>query len=175
MTEQRKNLDADTVVASSRKIAENLSKLGAFRSAQTVSLYLAIGNEVDLEALSALCWAQGKQVVIPVFNTETNGYELAEWNPETLLATGKYGIREPRDPMTMPLETVDFMAVPGLAFDRHGNRLGRGGGHYDRLMAGFEGFSAGAAYGFQIVDAIPVDPHDIPLDAVVTESDFFKV
>jgi 5-formyltetrahydrofolate cyclo-ligase len=73
------------------------------------------------------------------------------------------------------MESIELMAVPGVAFDRNGNRLGRGGGYYDRLLAGFSGLSAGVSFDFQLFPQIPSEPHDIPVDTIVTEFGIINV
>ena len=67
------------------------------------------------------------------------------------------------------------MVVPGVAFDRTGNRLGRGGGYYDRFLSGFQGVTAAVAFSFQLLDQIPIEKHDIPVDLVVTPQNILKV
>lgn len=172
---KRALLDPHWVAAASAQIVQNICCLEEFRSAQTVAIYMAIPGEVDLSSLVPLCRAQGKRTCIPVFNRATKQYDLAEWSEETRFSTGYFGIREPVSPVLAPVHSIDFMAVPGVAFDRIGNRLGRGGGHYDRLLAGFGGFAAAVAFGFQLVPAVPAEPHDRPVAAIVTESAIFEV
>lgn len=88
--------------------------------------------------------------------------------------TGRFGIKEPSP--SSPVISVDELAgvlVPGLAFDREGRRLGRGRGFYDRTLSGYRGLSVGVAYALQIVDRVPVDSWDLPVNAVVTEESVF--
>lgn len=87
---------------------------------------------------------------------------------------GHYGIREPIDPVFLPLEAIDVMIIPGVAFDARGNRLGRGGGYYDRLLAAFDGFTAGVAFAFQLVPCVPTEPHDRSVQVVVTETNSYN-
>ena len=173
--QQRKLLEPDVVEASSRRIVKKLFSMEAFLSASTVALYLSAGNEVKLEELFLRCWKLGKRTMVPVLNTKKKAYEMAFRTRETILRTGRYGIREPENPEPGTLEEIDLIVVPGIAFDHKGNRLGRGGGHYDRLLNGFSGCSMGVAYDFQLVETLPVEAHDVPLDGVVTESCFIKV
>ncbi|MDH3982024.1 MAG: 5-formyltetrahydrofolate cyclo-ligase, partial [Kiritimatiellaceae bacterium] len=79
------------------------------------------------------------------------------------------GIKEPISPTLVPLDEIDLIAVPGVAFDLTRNRLGRGGGYYDRILEDFGGTSVAVAFGFQILEEIPVDPHDEPVDILITE------
>jgi 5-formyltetrahydrofolate cyclo-ligase len=167
---RRHALDARWIGEASRRIAERLLTLEVFRSAETVALYKAIEGEVDLEYLFAVCWDQGKRTSIPVFNSSLNAYELASITEQTHLITGNYGIQEPEHPSLMPVADMDLIIVPGVAFDTNGNRLGRGGGYYDRLLNGFSGIKAAVAFECQLFPEIPHAPYDIPVHCIVTES-----
>ncbi len=167
---QRRALDFQWMEAASARIVENLQTLKAFQNSETVALYMAIGGEVELEPLFSPCWKRGNRTCIPIFNAEAKLYEIAEVSAETEYRTGHYGIREPLSPSLLPMAKIDLVAVPGVAFDRQGNRLGRGGGYYDRLLAGFSGVSAAVAFDFQILPHIPCEVHDKPVDALATET-----
>jgi len=87
------------------------------------------------------------------------------------LSTGSYGILEPREELLGLKSTADveLCLVPGVAFDQIGNRIGYGGGYYDRLLDSINGRTVGLAYSFQVLDEIPSEPHDKRVDIVVTE------
>jgi 5-formyltetrahydrofolate cyclo-ligase len=172
---RRATLDPRWAEAASARIIRDFQTLEAFQSAGTIALYMAIGGEVNLDPLFPECWKSGKRTCIPVFNTEAKLYEMAEITHETDYKTGHYGIREPISPTPFPMHEIDLVAVPGVAFDRKGRRLGRGGGYYDRLLAGFSGLSVALAFDFQILPAIPTEPHDRPVDALVTETKIVNV
>ena len=172
---KRRALDSQWLATASSIIVEHFQKLEAFPTAETIALYKAIGGEVDLDVLFSICWEAGKRTCIPIFNTETKIYEMAEVSAETQYSMGHYGIQEPLAPTLCSMHHIDLIAVPGVAFDRAGNRLGRGGGYYDCLLDGFSGISAAVAFGFQILPEIPVEPHDIPVNALVTETETFIV
>jgi 5-formyltetrahydrofolate cyclo-ligase len=85
------------------------------------------------------------------------------------LVVGAFQVREPvAGCPVVAMNRLDLALVPGLAFDARGHRLGRGKGFYDRLLAGFPGRTVGVAFDFQVVAQVPVEPHDIALNAVVT-------
>jgi len=172
---QRGGLDAQWLEAASARIVENLQSLDVFQSAETIALYMAIAGEVDLDSLFPKCRELGKRTCIPVFNAKENLYEMAEITPETECSTGHYGIREPLSPALFPMDKVGLVIVPGVAFDRKGNRLGRGGGYYDRLLEGFPGASVAVAFDFQVLSEIPLEPHDKPVDALATETEIVNV
>ncbi|MEN7972361.1 MAG: 5-formyltetrahydrofolate cyclo-ligase [Verrucomicrobiota bacterium] len=172
---RRKELKPQWVETSSTQIVENLQSLKAFQTAKTVALYMAIAGEVNIDALFPKCRESGKHVCIPVFNSVSKIYEMAEITPETKFTRGHYGIMEPQKVALVSMKEVDLVAVPGVAFDRKGNRLGRGGGYYDRLLEGFSGISAAIAFDFQILQKIPTEQHDKPVDVLVTESEVINV
>ncbi len=134
------------------------------------------GKEPDIRPFLRGFLAKGRTVFLPRFRKETSCYELVKISSlETDVAPGVYGILEPvpsligaQPPFHAPLQQV--WLVPGIAFDRSGNRLGRGKGFYDRLLEGADGVKIGIAYDCQIADAIPSDFHDVSMDYVVTES-----
>ena len=175
IAEKRNLLKPRQVTAASLLIVDQIQSLGVFQTAKSVALYKAIGGEVDLDPLFPLCWKDGKSTCIPVFNAEMRLYELASVTADTAFKTGNYGIREPVDPSLVPLRDIDLVLVPGVAFDPAGNRLGRGGGYYDRLLNGFEGTTVAVAFDFQVFPEIPCDAHDIPVQYVVTDTESIKV
>ncbi|MDF7806053.1 5-formyltetrahydrofolate cyclo-ligase [Pontiellaceae bacterium B12219] len=167
---KRDALDFQWLEAASAEISARFQTLDAFQSSETIALYKAIGGEVSLEPLFSKAWKLGKRTCIPVFNAKTRLYEMAEITTETEFRTGPYGIQEPVSPALLALSEIDLIAVPGVAFDAAGNRLGRGGGYYDRMLESFDGFSVGVSFDFQLLPEIPIEAHDQPLDAVVTET-----
>ena len=172
---KRQVLEPRWLATANEQIVENFQTLEAFETAGMIALYKAIGGEVDLELLFSACWNAGKRTCIPIFNTESKIYEMAEVTAETHYSTGHYGIREPLTPALFPMAEVDLVAVPGVAFDRNGNRLGRGGGYYDRLLNGFSGVAAAVAFDFQILLQIPYEPHDKPVTLLVSETKIVNV
>lgn len=142
-------------------------------AARTLLLFADLPEEVRTDAIAADALARGVAVVYPRVLPGTRGMTLHLVTSLDHLRTGSYGIREPdieRCPAVSE-SLVDAALVPGLAWDRHGIRLGRGAGYYDRLFANptWRGFRCGIFFAFQEFDAIPADPWDLPLDAVVTD------
>ncbi|MBN1670137.1 MAG: 5-formyltetrahydrofolate cyclo-ligase [Kiritimatiellae bacterium] len=171
---KRRALDPAWVKAASEAIAGAVVQLDAFASATVVCSYVAVPGEVDTRALIAACRARRKQVCVPALRKETARYEWAWFPPGAELVTGSDRVPEPSDKAWAPVDRVEFVVVPGVAFDRSGTRLGRGGGHYDRLLAECPGFKAGVAFEFQVLHEIPRAPHDVRMDAVVTEANVYR-
>ena len=166
---RRKSLTSDFLIHSSREIVSRLSQIDSFRNAGTLALYKFFGGEVQLEELFPISWDAGKKTCIPVYNNSLRSYEMAEITSQTEFITGHYGILEPVSPSLVPISDIDLMTVPGIAFDAKGNRLGRGGGFYDRMLSGFRGVSAAVAFDFQIYDLVPTESHDFPVDTIISE------
>ena len=175
MAGKRHALDTAWISAASLRIVAKLQDLDAFKAAACVALYKAVDGEVDIESLFPACWDRGKRTCIPVFNPAQNAYELAEIETKTRFISGHYGIQEPEHACPVPADDLDLIIVPGVAFDTAGNRLGRGGGYYDRILAGFSGFKTAVAFDFQLFPAIPHEARDIPVNCILTESKVFNV
>ena len=116
--------------------------------------------------------SRGKRVVVPVTRPQTKRLALSEVrDPNTDLAPGAFGVWEPTAPRgRVRLRDLDLVLVPGLAFDRQGHRLGHGHGYFDRLLDRLPKTTAtvGLAFRFQLLDRLPVDPHDRAVHTVLT-------
>ena len=137
----------------------------------TFAAYIASRDEIDLAVLIRQLWDCGCRVVVPTWRGET--YKLVEYSPETNLVAGPMGILEPEETKGgesfFDESAVSVWIVPGLAFSPSGARLGYGGGWYDRFLSRSNpaSISLGVAYPFQIVDTLPLEPHDLPLSDVI--------
>lgn len=152
-----------------------------FRQARTIVLYSAFRGEVLTQLIAAAAGAVGKRLALPRVQKQPRRLLLHAYSGDpATLAQGAYGIAEPQpDWPLVELGEVDLVVVPGVAFDRRGNRLGYGGGYYDRLLpevktANPAAALAGLAYGFQLVPALPAEHHDTPMDAVATEDGLLR-
>jgi 5-formyltetrahydrofolate cyclo-ligase len=166
------HLDPQARVEKSKQICRNLTSMEEFRKAATVMMYLSTAYEVDTTAAILHCWQQGKTVVVPKVSWQQRHMIPVEINSlEAGIATGTYGLRNPTTGRPMPAEDIDLIVTPLLAFDKKGNRLGRGGGYYDRFLAseGLRAIICGLAFSEQMVDDVPTEAHDVPLEFVVTE------
>ncbi len=175
IADQRKKLDVQWLETASRQLIDRFQRSEEFRTSETIALYKAISGEVDLEALFSICWKQNKRTCIPVFNEQMRIYEMTEVTESTRFRTGHYGIREPLELNLLNLSEIDLIAVPGVGFDAKGNRLGRGGGYYDRILKGFEKTAVGISLDFQMYAEIPVEKFDQRVQTIVTETKTIKV
>ena len=159
-----------------RALAGNACRLPHWHRAGRIGLYLANDGEIDPVAIARLAWRQGKRCYLPVV-LDQGAMEFRLWYPQQRLLPNRFGILEPTlGVATCPVRQLDILFVPLVAFDSAGNRLGMGGGYYDRLLAFRQHqpwsapLLAGLAYSFQQVGSMEPDPWDIPLDAIVTEA-----
>ena len=154
----------------SARVCERLREQGVWTTAGSVLLYFALPDELDLSALVDDALKAGKTVALPRFDPERNHYLAAVvLDPEADCRGGRFGIREPSaEAAILPLNQLDLVLVPGVAFDRCGHRLGRGKGFYDRLLEPVRGIKCGVAWDHQVDLEFPVEPHDVPMDCVVT-------
>jgi 5-formyltetrahydrofolate cyclo-ligase len=162
-------------LARSRQVWERLSRLPWYRQAGVILGYMAIDKEVLTDGLLRQALAAGKRVVLPRVRAEPGGLALyAVDDLERDVAPGYRGIPEPRPERgrPVPIDALDLVLVPGVAFDLQGGRLGFGVGFYDRLLSGLPQGTpkVGLAFDFQVLPWLPRQPHDIALDAIVTES-----
>src|SRR3954466_147562 len=133
-----------------------------WRQAATILFFAPLPDEINVWPLISTALAAGKHVFLPRFDPESNRYIARRLqDPDIDLQAGKYGIREPGPHCPeLPLNRLDFVLTPGIAFDLHGRRLGRGRGYYDHILAAVRGITCGVAFDQQIVPEIPVEPHD---------------
>ena len=169
----RDRLPAAEHRAASRAIATALAARDDFRSARTVLLTLPFRGEWDTSALIAAALAAGKTLVLPRVNEATRMLELcAVTDVDRDAAAGFRGIREPQAHCArVAPAAVDWVLVPGVAFDGECRRLGYGGGYYDRLLPSIAASAArvSGAFELQVVDRVPATEHDLGVDVVVTE------
>ena len=159
--------------AGSAAIWERLSVLGEFSAAARLLIYVSTGSEVDTHGLIRQLLAMGRQVCVPRFEPVTQSYVACQVRDfDADLATGKFGILEPRPKAVQPaaIDPIGAVLVPGLAFDETGNRLGRGLGCFDRLLRQTSGVKIALAFDFQLLDEVPAEPHDVRMDFIVTET-----
>jgi 5-formyltetrahydrofolate cyclo-ligase len=171
LSARRARLGADERAAHALAIAERIDALAAFRDAGTVALYAALGAEVDATRITGAALVRGARVVFPRSVAGGRRLAFARCDPADLVR-GPFGAAEP--PPGAPevdVAEIGCVVLPGVAFSLDGLRLGRGGGHYDATLEAMpHAARIGVAYDLQLVPTLPREPHDAPLDAVVTEA-----
>lgn len=139
-----------------------------FRAAHTVLLYSSLPDEVDTHTFIRR-WEGRKRILLPVVVSDSE-LELRVYTGSSNMRRGAFNIDEPAGAAFTDYGSIDLAVIPGVAFDRHGNRLGRGRGYYDRLLAGLGRAGVptiGVCFDFQKLDAIPAETHDIAVGEVL--------
>ena len=152
----------------SESIMRQVEQLEAFRKAHTVLLYWSMDDEVQTHDFVNR-WYKEKQLLLPC--VDGDNLILRQYTgPECMHAGEQFGIGEPTGEAFEKLDAIDMIMVPGVAFDKHNNRMGRGRGFYDRLLKTTpNACKIGVAFRFQILDTIPTEPFDVAMDKVVSE------
>jgi 5-formyltetrahydrofolate cyclo-ligase len=172
--------DSRTLEKLSGAVVRNFQTFEKFRAARTVGVYIPLPDEVDI---TPLFQTPDKMFYIPAFDEVSGGYRMARLTMD--LKKGRFGILEPAVPAFAREDELDLIIVPGVAFDRAGRRLGRGGGFYDRLLPKYRAVRAGICFDFQClpvlsdegveVEPVPAEEHDVRMDWVVTETQILKI
>jgi 5-formyltetrahydrofolate cyclo-ligase len=165
-----KNLSPAQRIEASHKACQLLEQQRVWREAQSVLFYAPLPGELDVWPLLEKALAVGKLAALPRFDLENNRYLAAVLkNPAAEVKPGHLGVREPlADCQDIPLNGLDLALVPGVGFDLHGRRLGRGKGFYDQILAAVRGTTCGVAFEEQLVRRVPVEPHDVSLNCLLT-------
>ena len=143
------------------------------RNAQHIALYISFDGEISTEKLIKTLWAQGKQVYLPVLHPfKPNHLLFLRYLPDTPMYQNKFGIWEPKLNVqnVLPLDELDILFTPLVAFDKQGNRLGMGGGFYDRTLQNWQNSSfipVGLAHQCQQVEQLPTEAWDVPLHQIL--------
>jgi 5-formyltetrahydrofolate cyclo-ligase len=152
--------------------AGHLLALPRLAGARRVALFAAVGSELDATAVARGLRARGVEIVYPRVVRGARRLEFHLVGDESELVPGAFGIPEPAaDAPVAPVQSIDAFVVPGLAFDAGGARIGWGRGYYDRsLAAAPERLRIGYCFECQLVPEVPLEPSDLPMHAIVTET-----
>lgn len=146
-------------------IFTQIEKKSYFLDAQTIFAYWSMDGEVNTHDF-ILKWAKKKQFILPV--VRGNELELRFFDGIQSLKQGSsFGIMEPTGKIVNDLTGIDLIIVPGIAFDKAGNRLGRGKAYYDKTLSNCNALKLGVCFDFQLIENIPIEPHDIIMNEVI--------
>jgi 5-formyltetrahydrofolate cyclo-ligase len=169
---QRQTLSKAEWQTKNNLICDRLKTLSLFKQANTIFAYFSFRQEADLSSLFSL----EKNWVFPRCVNQSLVWHL--WQPGESLITDQYGIQTPRkNSPIIPISSADLMLVPTVACDRQGYRLGYGGGFYDRLLSSAQGSiisTVGIVFDFAYIAQLPVDPWDLKLDFICSETKFLS-
>lgn len=167
MSEQQRN-------TKSKEACQKLTSTPQFQNASTVMLYLSLPYEADTTEAILCAWQLGKTVAVPKISWQQRHMIAVQINSlETGFSTEVAGLRNPVTEVQTAIEEIDLVVVPALGFDRKGNRLGHGGSYYDSFFANtkLRAQKCGFAFAEQVIEAVPVRDHDIPMDLLVTDEE----
>lgn len=169
LKKKRDDLSREQVRKCSENICAHILESDLFARARHIYAYIPLRNEVDIRPVIRRAWELGKQVAVPkVFKDEMSFFRMEDFHE---LKEGAFHVMEPGEDHPVCWEDA-LVLVPGVAFDRQGNRMGFGKGYYDRYLARIpEAVTMGIAYEFQILEEIPVADHDRSMDWLATESE----
>lgn len=180
---KRQNLTKEEYIALSSKIKDSIINLEIFIKSENIACYLAFKGEVDVMPIIEHAWMENKTCYLPNLSKDKRNYlTFNKYSKNDSLHENKYGILEPITKSSEAIEpqNLDIVIVPLVGFDEEGNRLGQGGGYYDRtfefkqdLPKNSKPYLIGIAYEFQKVDSLIKEPWDVPLDYVVTEEKIY--
>jgi 5-formyltetrahydrofolate cyclo-ligase len=169
-------LTAEQRADASARIRQRIAELREFLRARTVMVFAAMPDEVDTLPIIDDALAAGKSVALPYVRQEAGQMDARIVRDVAGdLVPGVFGILEPRNCPIVDPGSIDFVLVPGRAVDRQGNRLGRGGGYYDRFLARIDAVRCACVFAAQVLDAVPHAAHDLPVHLIVTEDGVLRV
>ena len=168
MRELKRAVTPEEKLRRSETVMRGVEQLPEFQRARVVLLYWSMADEVQTHAFVER-WFKEKTLLLPC--VDGDDLRLRQYTgPECMVAGEQFGIGEPTGEEWKDLDAVECIIVPGVAFDRKNNRMGRGRGFYDRLLKSTpNAVKIGVAYDFQVLDSIPVEPHDVKMDKIVSE------
>lgn len=167
----RGRIDPAERADASEAIAARLEEVDPFRRARTVAVYAPLGSEVDALVVARRLTGRGARVVFPRSAAGERRLRFADCAPGALVAGPLGALEPPAEAPAVEADQIDCVVVPGVAFSLDGHRLGRGGGHYDATLPSLSrAVRIGVAFEAQLVASLPREPHDAPLDALITEA-----
>ena len=184
LLKKRDSIPPDLKAQKESEIEKKLFDLDIFKKAECLLMYVSFRSEVDTRRYLDDVLKMNKRLILPVVDTRHALLKLYEIKDTSELAPGYMGIPEPeiRENRRATIKDIDLVVIPGTGFDIKGNRLGYGGGYYDRLLsyeskqlAEVEHITTIAlAFEEQIGDEIPAEPHDIQVDMIITDKQLIR-
>lgn len=183
LRERRRQLNAKQHNKHARQLTKNLMLSRHFKDAKMIAFYLAEDGEISPEFAIKLAWKHKKQVYLPVISPYGNTLLFALYTPNSRMKCNRFGITEPATPIKQCIRAhqLQLICMPLVGFDLTGNRLGMGGGFYDRSLHFRKQQKSwrkpkliGMAHECQRLDNVPIEEWDIPVDGVVTEETLYR-
>lgn len=174
----RNSMSIEEVASRSEEIKNKLISTPMYAEAKHIFSFLSFNKEVLTKPIIDDCLQKGKKVYIPLCNMEIREVVLCSFDGWNKLRPNRMGILEPaKDSIRISdRKVLDLAIVPGAVFDKAGNRIGYGGGYYDKFFSSLKKniVKIAVCYSFQLVDHIAPDPHDVPMDYIITEKEIIR-
>ena len=177
---QRRNLSPTQQAQHAQRLTEQIIQQDSFTQSQLIAAYLCNDGEIDPAQIIEQAWQQNKQVYLPVLSAHENSLLFAPYESDSLMCRNQFGIDEPdcAPEYWLKAESMDLILLPLVAFDDQANRMGMGGGFYDRSLANIrqqekQTHLIGIAHEIQQVEQLEVQKWDVPLDAIITENGIY--
>jgi len=184
MREARKSLSHTEQHQAGQSLLEQLKPQRYFQQAQRIAIYLSADGEINTSELIHWCWLHNKDVYLPVLDPDKhNSLLFVHYTSKTRMTHNKYQIEEPATPYQdlLPADQLDLVLLPLVSFDETGNRMGMGGGYYDRTFSfkqnrgrNSKPLLVGLAHEVQKVESLPVESWDIPLAGIATNDKVYS-
>lgn len=177
LLEKRKQLSKKEVLEKSKQIKDIFLNLKEFKKANNIFFYVSYDNEVNTHDMIKKCLLLGKNVIVPICKRDDRSLFLSKIEKWDDLKSGSYDILEPKKDKIkeVSIYNIDLTIIPGVGFDEQGFRLGHGFGYYDKLLNNStNSINIGLAFEIQIVEKIPIELHDLPVDLIITEKRVIK-
>lgn len=166
--ELKKQYSFDRKKVKSKQVFNQIEKLDKFKKSKTIMVYWSMSDEVYTHDF-ILKYFNDKEIILPVVKGES--LELKKFSGLNNLTKGEsYGIEEPSGKVFCCPENIDLIIVPGVAFDKKRNRLGRGKAYYDKLLKTTSAYKIGVCFDFQLIDEVPIDKYDVEMDLIITDT-----
>ena len=172
---ERKNLSPEDWSRRSLAIVDKMVSMDVIRKSRMLHVTYPINNEVDIRPFIRWLWSRGKRVVMPRADFREGALHNYLVQSFSELEPTRFNLYEPKETNTPHDGELDIIIVPGVAYDVQLNRLGYGGGFYDRFLKDQKACLIAPAFDFQIVPILPVEPHDRAVDLIVTEMSQYKL
>ncbi|MFB4166475.1 5-formyltetrahydrofolate cyclo-ligase [Virgibacillus sp. JSM 102003] len=166
--QERKNIEG--------KLTQNIVESNIWEQSDVVGITISNGFEWNTKPIIEAAWDEGKSICVPKCRPKERKLDFYRINTYEQLEVVYYNLLEPIPEVTQRVDKdmIDLLIVPGLLFDRSGFRIGFGGGYYDRFLSDFPNNRISLASNAQIVEGLPTEPYDIPVDKIITESGFLR-
>ena len=173
--EKRALLDKQEVEQKSKKACLHFTESLIYKNSKEIMVYMPLGNETDTTYIVNQARKDNKKLIYPVTDEKTGEITPVYSEKDTVFTEGAFGVKEPDERKVADFKNIDVVIVPGIAFDRNGNRVGFGKGCYDKFLVKTDCIKIGFCYSFQLVDEIQSDIYDIKMDYITTEEGIIKI